>query len=348
MTSSTITPAVLPDGRGAELIVLRAGELSLSICSFGATLTSLTVPSRNLGVDDVLLGCPDMDGYADNRYFFGVTVGRFANRIAGAEFSLDGEEYHISENKPGCSLHGGVEGFSKRLWNAEIFTENGTVFARLGLDSPDGDQGYPGNLKAAVCYGLTEDNRLVCRYEAKVDRTCPVNLTNHSYFNLAGHSSGRNVLTTETRLCCSGYVEVDDRLLPTGEVKSVESTPLDFRAVKTMGKDIAPLLNSQLGGYDHCMVVDGDCGTLRPFGEFRDPLTGRRLTGYMTQPGLQFYTGNMLKPMPGKYGASYNKHSGFCIEPEFFPDTPNQKAFPSALFGPDRDFCESAVFAFDW
>lgn len=338
----------LPDGREVRLITLKAGELSLSVSCLGAALRSLLVPSSGFGIDDVLLGCDGFEGCVSNRYFFGVTVGRFANRISGARFSLDGKEYKISENKPGCSLHGGTDGFSKRLWKAQTYHDGDGVYVRLELESPDGDQGYPGNVTAAVTYGLTKDNRLKARFEARSDAPCPINLTNHSYFNLAGHNRGTDVLSTQARLFCSSYVEVDDNFIPTGRIASVEGTPLYFRAGKPIGQDIAPLCSSPLGGYDHCLVVDGYNGELRPFGEFWDPLTGRSVRGFTTQPGIQFFTGNMLNSVSGKDGAVYEKHFGFCIEPEFFPDSPNQPGFPPAVFGPGRDYCENAELAFDW
>lgn len=338
----------LPDGRDVRLITLKAGELSLSVSSLGASLRSLLVPSSHAGTDDILLGCSDFDSCLNNRYFFGVTVGRFANRISGAKFSLGGREYKISENKPGCSLHGGADGFSKRLWDAETYCDGDGIYVRLELDSPDGDQGYPGSVKAAVTYGITKDNRLKARFEAQSDSPCPINLTNHSYFNLAGHRRGVDVLDTRARLFCSAYVEVDEDFIPTGRIVPVDDTPLDFKTEKSIGQDISSLCASRLGGYDHCLVVDGYDGTLRPFGEFHDPVTGRRMRGFTTQPGIQFFTGNMLNSAAGKDGAIYEKHFGFCIEPEFFPDSPNNPTFPSAIFGPERKYLETAELAFDW
>ena len=275
-------------------------------------------------------------------------MGRFANRIGGARFTLGGREYRVSENKPGCSLHGGKLGFSRRLWREYAYTEGDAACVRLELDSPDGDQGYPGNMSAAVTYSLTGDNELRALYEGRVDAPCPVNLTNHAYFNLAGEGRGRDILGVQARLACSSYVEVDEAFLPTGRVLPVSGTPLDFTSGKTLGRDIAPLLSGPLGGYDHCLRVDGEPGTLRLAGEFSDPLTGRELRLYQTQPGLQFYTGNMMSSVRGKSGHEYRKNWGFCIEPEFFPDSPNQPSFPPAIFGPERDYSEQAVCAFRW
>lgn len=338
----------LPDLREVQLITLRAGDLELSVSEFGAGLTALKMPSASGGTDDILLGCADFDGYANNRYYFGVTVGRFANRICGAKFHLDGREYRLSANKSDCSLHGGREGFSKKLWHSEVYSENDGIFVRLELYSPDGDQGYPGNLDAAATYGVTKDNCLVAVWEGKTDAPCPVNITNHSYFNLSGQGKGADVLSTLAKLYCSSYVEVDESLMPTGKILPVGGTPLDFRSAKAIGRDILPLRAEKIGGYDHCMVVDGTPDSLRPFGEFFEPSSGRSVKGYTTLPGIQFYTANMLGPVQGKCGAEYKRNWGFCIEPEYFPDSPNQTGFPNAIFGPERAFEGKAVLRFDW
>ena len=338
----------LSNGKDVHLYTLKAGDMSLSLSTLGATLTSLMVPSRVHGTDDVLLGFSSFDRYVNNTNFFGVTVGRFANRIGGAKFSLGGKEYSVSPNKIDYSLHGGRMGFSRLLWKAETYDEDDGIFVRFELESHDGDQGYPGNLKVAVSYGLTKANELVAVYEAKVDAPCPVNLTNHAYFNLAGEGRGMDVLSTELKLNCSSYVEVDESFIPTGRILSTESTPLDFKNCKTLGRDIQPLFQTNMGGYDHCFVIDGEPGVLRPFGEVHEPFTGRCMKGFTTQPGVQVYTGNMLKSVEGKIGSVYTKNWGLCLETQHFPDSPNQSGFPSAIFGPDRDYHEKTVFAFDW
>lgn len=348
MNADIKTFGTLDDGREAKLITLKAGELELSLCSYGAALVSLNVPSKNDGIDDIVLGYDSFEGYKSNRYFFGVTVGRFANRINKARFWLNDKEYSLSANKPNCSLHGGMEGFSKRLWDAELYRESNAVFARFELLSPDGDQGYPGNLKTTVSYGLSDENELIALYEATCDSLCPVNLTHHTYFNLTGSTRNLSVLEMEAKLYSTEYVEVDSNYIPTGKIKPVEGTPLDFKFGKTIGKDIESLVECGLGGYDHCMVADGEPGHLRTFGEFYEPLTGRSMEMSLTQPGVQFYTGNMLPGIEGKGGAIYNKFSGFCLEPEFFPDSPNQPTFPNAVFGPGRDYREKAIYKFSW
>ena len=341
------TFGVLSTGKKVHLYSLKAGDLSLSLSTLGATWTSLLVPSGEKGTDDILLGFGSFGGYVNNAYY-GVTVGRFANRIGGAKFSLGGKEYPLFKNNGVNSLHGGRVGFSRRVWKAEAYEERDGVFVRFELKSPDGDEGYPGNLKAVVSYGLTKSNELVADYEAKLDAPCPVNLTNHAYFNLAGEGRGISVLSTELKLYCSSYIEVDEALIPTGKILPTENTPLDFRNRKPIGRDIKALAGSPAGGYDHCFVVNGEEGKLRPFAEVYEPFTGRSMRGFTTQPGVQLFTGNNISAMQGKIGSVYEKFGGFCMETQHFPDAPNQPDFPSAIFGPDRDYHEKAVFAFDW
>jgi len=345
MKISRKTFGLLSSGKKVHLYVLKAGELTLCVSSLGATWTSLTVPSARKGTDDVLLGYSSFDGYANNK-FYGVTVGRFANRIAGAKFSLNGKEYALEKNDGENTLHGGKMGFQKRLWDSESYEDKNGVFVRFELKSPDGEEGFPGNLWATVCYGLTKSNEIVVDYQAKVDAPCPVNLTNHAYFNLAGEGSGADVLSTELKLYCSSCFEVDKTLIPTGKILPVKNTPFDFTNRKPIGRDIAAL--TQTGGYDHCFVVDGEGGKLRPFAEVYEPSTGRTMKGFTTQPGLQFYTCNNMAPERGKIGSVYRSHGGFCLETQHYPDSPNRPEFPSAIFGPDRDYNEKAVFAFDW
>ena len=341
------TFGVLSNGKKVHLYILKAGDMKLSLSTLGATWTSLMVPSRSKGTDDIILGYSSFDGFVNNKYY-GVTVGRFANRIGGAKFSLDGKEYPLYKNNGENSLHGGKLGFSSKVWKAEAYDDKDGVFVRFELKSPDVDEGYPGNLKASVCYGLTKSNEIVADYEAKVDAPSPVNLTNHAYFNLAGEGRGIDILSTEVKLYCSSYVEVDDALIPTGKLLPTENTPFDFKARKPIGRDIGALASGSAGGYDHCFVVDGEPVTLRPFAEVYEPFTGRSMKGFTTQPGVQLFTGNNISSVPGKIGSVYEKYGAFCMETQHFPDAPNKPDFPSAIFGPDRDYHEKAVFAFDW
>ncbi|GAB6392038.1 MAG: aldose 1-epimerase [Treponematales bacterium] len=337
------TFGVLSNGKTVRLYILKAGGLTLSLSEFGAAWTSLLVPSRGRGSEDVLLGFSGLEGYTGSHPFFGVTIGRFANRIGGAGFSLGGKSYRLFDNDNGACLHGGRRGFDKRFWKGEAYEENGGVFTRFTLTSPDGDEGFPGTLKAEVSYGVSASGEIIARYDATLDAPSPVNLTNHAYFNLAGEGSG-SVLDHKVTLFASVYAEVDERLLPTGQLLPVQGGPFDFRKRKLVGRDIA----AAGGGYDHCFAVDGEPGKLRPCAEVHEPRSGRSMRVFTTQPGVQFYTGNSLPPMAGKAGSRYGKHSGLCLETQRFPDSPNRSEFPTAIFGPDREYHEKTVLAFDW
>jgi aldose 1-epimerase len=310
----------------------------------GAAWTALRVPSRKTGrADDVLLGFNTLEGYADNQAFVGATVGRFANRIGGACFSLDGKRFDLAQNDGSNSLHGGRRGFSFLNWESEAYEERDGVFVRFTLHSPDGDEGYPGSLDAAVCYGLTKSNELVVDYQAKLSAASPVNLTNHAYFNLAGEGSG-DILSHELTLYASYVLEAGPDLIPTGRVLRTAGTPFDFRVRKPIKKDFAAVE----GGYDHCFTVDGDPGALRPCAELFEERSGRTMRVFTTQPGVQFYSGNHIVELRGKAGSVYRKHDGLCLETQHFPDAPNQPGFAPAVFGPERDYHEKALFSFSW
>jgi len=334
------TFGLLSNGKKVSLYTLKAGDLVLSLSGLGATWTSLLVPSHKGGKLDVLLGFSGFDGYLHNGPYLGVTVGRFANRIGGGCFTLGGHHYQLEKNDGQNNLHSGRRAFDKTLWKSESYEEKGGIFVRFELDSPDGDCGFPGRLRAAVTYGLTKSNELVAIYEAKSNDPTPVNLTNHAYFNLAGEGNG-NILSHEVRLDSSSYLEVDDSLIPTGRLLPVRDSAFDFRQAKPIKRDIPP------EGYDHCFIVDGDPGKLRSCAEVREPDSGLLMKVFTTQPGVQFYTGNMLPGTPGKAGSVYSKHTGFCLETQHFPDSPNKPDFPSCIIGPNRDYGEKSVFAFE-
>jgi aldose 1-epimerase len=333
---------VIYTGASVDLFTLKAGDLTLTATNYGGTLVSLLVPSRKGGREDILLGYSTLDAYMGNKPYLGVTVGRFANRIGSARFDLQGTTYGLYKNDGSNCLHGGRRGFDKQVWSAEAYEEKGGVYLRLELESPDGDEGFPGNLKAAVTYGITGDDELICDYRAKVDVPCPINLTNHAYFNLMGEGAG-TILGHELKLHSSSYVVATSALLPTGVLDPVAGTPFDFKARKAIGRDIA----SVAGGYDHCFAVDGKADTLRPCAEVFEPLSGRTMKLATTQPGVQFYSGNFLNGVSGKRGSVYDKHYGFCLETQHYPDSPNQSAFPSCIFGPDRKYHEKSVFSFE-
>jgi aldose 1-epimerase len=337
------TFGVLSSGKKVFLYTLKAGDLSLSISTLGAAFTSLLVPSAKGGAEDVFLGYSTLDGYIHNKPYLGATIGRVGNRIGGGRFTLEGSEYRLYKNDGEHCLHGGRRGFDKLRWKADAYEEKDGVFVRFELESPDKDEGFPGNLKAVVSYGLTGSNEVIADYKAKVDAPCPVNMTNHVYFNLAGEGTG-DVLSHEALIHASTYVAVDKTLIPTGELVPVAGGPFDFNARKPIGRDI----QAAGGGYDHCFVVDGEKGKLRPCAEVFEPGSGRTMRVFTTQPGVQFYTGNFLDGIKGKAGSVYNKYAGFCLETQHLPDSPNRNEFPSCIYGPGKDYHERAIFAFSW
>jgi len=332
---------ILSNGKKVNLYTLKAGDIKFSLTNYGAAWTSLIIPSRSGVYDDVLLGYSGFEGFVNNAQFFGVTVGRFANRIKGASFSLKGKTYRLKANDGENNLHSGPYGFDKILWKSEAYEENEGVYVRFETESPDGDGGFPGKLKVIVCYGLTKSNEIIADYQAKVEMPCPVNLTNHAYFNLAGERNG-SILSHEVILYSSSYVEVDDKCIPTGNILSVKDSPFEFLNRRRIDANFG-----SLDGYDHCFAVDGEPGKLRPCADVYEPLSGRTMKVFTTQPGVQFYTGNHINAS-GKQGSRYVKHSGFCLETQHFPDSPNQSGFPSCIAGPGKDYNEKAVFTFSW
>jgi len=335
---------ILSNGKKIKLFTLKAGDLKFSLTNFGATWTSLIVPSKN-GKDDILLGYSGFDGYLNNKQYIGVTVGRVANRINNASFKINGKTYNTDTNEGQNTLHSGRRGFDKLVWNADTYEEKEGVYIRFELDSPDGEGGFPGNLKAVVNYGLTKSNEIICDYHAKVDKPCPVNLTNHAYFNLKGEGNG-DILSHELILHASSYLEIDKQSIPTGQIIPVENTEYDFRSRRKICINNNSVEN--FNGYDHCFAVDGKPNSLNPCAEVFEPSSGRSMKIFTTQPGIQFYSGNYLQDLIGKQGSVYKKHFGFCLETQHFPDAPNQPGFPSCTVTPGKEYHEEAVFSFDW
>ena len=333
-TVKTLAFGVMSDGSEPRLFILDNGSMRVGVSEYGAIITSALVPSGSGGWIDVLLGQSTLAGYAARHPYMGSTVGRFANRIGGARFSLDGKEYTLAANNGANSLHGGLKGFDRCLWKAEAGTDGGEPAVRMELCSPDGDQGYPGRLDVSAFFSLRADNTLSIRYEARSDAATPVNLTNHAYFNLRGEGDG-TILDHELMLDASRYVRVGDNLIPVpGEPAPVEGTPFDFRKRKAIGRDIAAA-----GGFDHCYVVDGwDGTTLRRAASVLEPVSGRTLEAFTDMPGVQFYSGNFISDVRGKRGSIYEKHSGFCLEAEYYPDSPNRPDFPSCTLRPGKQY----------
>ena len=336
----------MPDGVDVYLYTLTNDrELEVAVITYGGAITSLKVPDRNDALGDIVLGFDTLEQYVSNPLYFGALVGRYANRIASGKFSLNGVEYQLGRNNGGNHLHGGFRGFDKRVWKASEEMKDGSAFLHLSYFSADGEENYPGNLNAYVDYTL-RDNELSIEYRATTDRDTIVNLSNHSYFNLKTKGT---ILDHELMLHADGFTPVTKDLIPTGEISSIEGTPMDFRKTRTIGSQIDQDYDQLgfTGGYDHNFVLNDWNGSLRPVARLREPMTGRVLEILTTQPGIQFYSGNFLDgSYTGKYGFVYEKYAGLCLEPQHFPDSPNHPNFPSTVLRPGEEYNETTVLRF--
>lgn len=316
--------------------------------SRGATLTELHVPDRDGNLADVVLGFDDEQGYESGaNQHFGCTTGRYANRIRDGRFTLDGIDYQLERNHGVHHLHGGGERSLDRIdWHGEPFEVDGDRGVRFKYTSPDGEEHYPGSLAMEVTYTLTEGNSLRIEYRAQADKPTPVNLTNHTYFNLSGHGSG-SILQHELQINAEEYTEADDDLMPTGAIASVANTPLDFRERHAVGDSFGEVAETSAGGYDHNFVLRGESGETRKIAEVFDPQSGRLMRVESDQPGVQFYTGNGLHGQTGKAGKTYPAHSALCLETQHFPNSPNEPEFPSTILRPGETYCHVCIYSFD-
>lgn len=326
------------DGQAIDLFTITSSSGSaLQLTNFGAILTQVIVQDREGKMQNVNLGFDRLEGYLARHPFYGATVGRFCNRIAGGKFALDGREFQLDTNKSPNHIHGGPLGFDKKVWQAEPFSDGDARSGiRLRLTSPDGDQGYPGTVKVVAEYSWSESNELACTFSAVTDQPTIINMTNHAYWNLAGTGSGvisDHLLQLESKQ----FLEVDNTLIPTGKLIDVVGTPLDFREYHRIGSRLDQLPNTK--GYDHCYVIEGDAGKLRIAARVHEPTAGRTMEVWTTQPGVQLYTGNHLA---GQFGP----HSGFCLETQHFPDSPNHPNFPTTRLNPGETFCETTIYKF--
>jgi aldose 1-epimerase len=325
-----------------------ANGMQAKILNYGGTVVSLLVPDRNGRLGDVVLGFDDPAAYRTSHPFFGVIVGRYGNRIAKGKFKLDGIAYVLAKNNGPNHLHGGLKGFDKQGWTAEPFAAERGTGVRFSYTSLDGEQGYPGTLKATVTYTLTDSNTLRIDYEAVTDKPTVVNLTNHSYFNLSAGLSP-DILNHDMTIFADRITAVDKGLIPTGELRPVEGTPFDFREPRKIGDRINDP-DDQIqkgGGYDHNFVLNGWDGTLRTAAAVYDSASGRLMEVATTEPGMQFYTGNFLDgTVVGRGGAVYHKRAGFCLETQHFPDSPNKPKFPSTVLRPGETYRTTTVYRF--
>ena len=336
----------MPDGREVAVFeIVNGNGLRARVMDYGAILHSTEVPDRAGNLEDVTLGYDSLDHWLKNPHYFGATVGRFGNRIAGGQFSIAGIEYQLATNEDGaspCHLHGGVEGFDKKLWEAAVVDDSSVAFSRL---SPDGEEGFPGNLNVTVTYTLSEANELIWKAVATTDAPTPVNLVNHSYWNLRGNGNIRDHLL---ELHANEFLDTTAAGIPTGKKIAVADTPMDFLEARAVGErinDSYELLQNR-GGYDHCWVLD-ESSEVRPAGSLLDPTSGRKMEIFTDQPGIQCYAGNFLDgDLPGKAGVNYDRHSGVALEPQFFPDSPNHRTFPSCILSPGDVYQHTLIHRF--
>ncbi|MBT2558003.1 galactose mutarotase [Hymenobacter sp. ISL-91] len=337
------------DGTDVQLFTLQnAHGMQVAITNYGGIVTRLLVPDRAGRLGDVVLGFDKLSDYLrrppHESPYFGALIGRYGNRIARGRFTLDGKEYTLATNDGPHHLHGGRRGFDKVVWQATPGTSAAGQTLTLHYTSPAGEEGYPGNLAVTVVYTLTESNALCIDYTATTDKATPVNLTNHSYFNLSAGQSP-NVLTHELLLNADRFTAVDDQLIPTGELRPVAGTAMDFRQPHAIGARIAQVPGPPPGGYDHNWVLNGN--GMRLVARVYEPASGRTLDVHTDQPGVQFYSGNFLDgSLTGKNGRIYGKHAGFCLETQHFPDSPNHASFPSTILRPGHTLRTSTIYLF--
>lgn len=334
------------DGKEVYAFTLEnAKGMKARVINFGAILVNLYVPDAKGNAEDVVLGFDNLEGYYKNGSFFGATIGPNANRIGNAKFELHGKTYQLDVNDGPNNLHSHIElGYHKRVWDAAVNEDDSVTFS---LEAPDGDMGFPGNKRISVTYSLSDANELKLAYHATSDSDTVINMTNHTYFNLSGHKAGKiedHLLT----LHAGNYTPVVAGAIPTGEIAPVAGTPMDFTKAKPIGQDInADFEQLKLTlGYDHNWVIDDADGSLREIALLEDPKSGRKMKTFTTLPGVQFYAGNCIGEETGKEGAAYGPRLGMCLETQYYPDTINKAQFPSAVFGPAREYDAVTVYQF--
>ena len=340
---------VTPDSVEVEAYTLRnTNGMEVEIITYGGIITSLKAPNKEGTYGDVVLGFDSLEGYIKGSPYFGAIIGRYGNRIANGKFTIDDVEYSLAVNDGKNHLHGGLKGFDKVVWTAKTGEKNDAVSLELSYLSKDMEEGYPGNLDCKVTYTLTNDNALEVHYEATTDKKTVLNLTQHSYFNLSGDFS-KSILDEEVSINADQFLPVDETLIPTGELRDVSGTPFDFRTAKPIGQDIGAD-DDQLkkgGGFDHCWVLNDQDKGMRLAATAYDKESGRYLEVHTDEPAIQFYTGNFLNgTLPSKQGGTYGHRSGFCLETQHYPDSPNQDNFPTVVLAPGEKYETTTSFKF--
>lgn len=337
------------EGEDVFLFLLTNSKgMEVKITNYGGIIVSIIVPDKNGKKEDILLGFDKIDGYLNPNPYLGAIIGRHGNRIEDAEFTLNGKTYYLAKNDGNNHLHGGNEGFDKKVWKPEIIHKKNGESLQLTYLSKDGEENYPGNLNVKVIYSLSEENELIIDYYAVSDEDTVVNLTNHAYFNLSGHNSG-DILNHQLMLNADKFTVINDECIPTGEIRSVTGTPMDFTSLKTVKEGIF-CDDDQIKcgkGYDHNWVLNVSGNTPEKAGEVYEPSSGRIMEVYTTNPGIQFYSGNFIDGCDkGKDGALYTKHSGLCLETQYFPNSLKHKHFPSPILKAGEEYKHTTVYKF--
>ena len=347
---SSYSFGTLSDGREVNAFVLKnARGMSVQILDLGGVIASIKVPDSSGNFSDVTTGFDYPQPYLDGAGYMGAIVGRYANRISGGKFSIDGIDYSLAKNNGDNAIHGGLVGFDKKIWDVELLVGLHDAKLKLSTFSPDGEEGYPGRVEVSVIYTLNDQNQLTIDYSATSDKATIINLTNHAYFNLDGHQAG-SILEHEVMLNANHFTPIDESSIPTGVILDVAGTPLDFRQRKAIGLDIESEDRQMTfgSGYDHNFVINhSEPGSVSLAAEVYSPNSGRVMKVYTDQPGVQFYTGNFLNgTLVGKEGAVYGRRSAFCLETQHFPDSPNKPTFPSTILQPGDQFASRTIFEF--
>jgi len=337
-----------PDGKAVDIYTLtNIHGIEVRAMTYGGAIVSVKTPDKKGNFADIVLGFDSLAGYLGKNPFFGALVGRYGNRIGNAKFTLNGKEYTLAKNDGPNTLHGGLKGFDKVVWQGQSFQKSAEVGLILKYTSADGEEGYPGTLHVTVTYTLNDKNEFSIDYQAKTDKDTPINLTNHTYFNLAGEGSG-TILGEELTLGADHFTPVDATLIPTGKIPSVKGTPLDFTLPNAIGTRINDHYEQLVfgGGYDHNFVINRQAPGLALAARAYDSTSGRVLEVDTTEPGVQFYTGNFLDGIAGKHGHIYNKRDAFCLETQHYPDSPNKANFPSTILKPGQTYHSTTVWKF--
>ena len=338
----------IADNKNIDLFELTNNSgISMSVTNYGGIITKFNMPDKIGNSSDITLGFNDLQSYINDSPYFGCIVGRYGNRIGNAKFSIDGTEYNLNKNDGDNNLHGGLKGFDKVIWNAKEVQNDNAIGIEFSYLSINGEEGFPGNLFTLVTYWLNNNNELKIEYKAETDKTTIVNLTNHAYWNLAGENSG-NILNHILEINSDNFTPIDETLIPTGEIKSVKNTPMDFTSPKIIGKDIEADYDQLkiAGGFDHNWVINGN-DNINFAARVSEPNSGRVMEVHTSEPGIQFYTGNFIDgTLVGKSGTSYRKRDGLCLETQHYPDSPNKPDFPSTILKPGEVYKTTTIHKF--